>query len=142
MKNFIPLGTPVIFGEHCEPGYTKENERVIFKKKLDTDKIGVIVGGTFIVEGKGVRSSSAYDDYSPGYIYDIKKVFVYLVRLGFTNKALKVLPKDISAHYPFNDYYPAPWLCAERYKWTEKDKECQRDIMKSVPRDSKGRWLK
>ena len=67
-------------------------------------------------------------------------VFVYLVRLGFTNKPIKVLPEDVRV-VPMEGF-PIPFRKNKKVEWDKRSKDELRQIMSTVLRDAKGRWLK
>lgn len=147
-RKVIPIGTTVIVHTAVDnPNNYVSMYKPITEIKFDPPVIGKIVGGTYMATGE-YHPASYYqsgwgDDGDPAYIAVDKMVFVYLVRLGFTNKPIKVLPKDVIDYYPFNSFlFVLPFRKAKNVKWNKKDRTYLREIMKDVPRDSKGRWVK
>lgn len=147
-RKVLPIGTVVIVHTAVDnPVNYRTGLKPLAEIKLNPPVMGQIVGGTYIAVGKyysPTYSSYDYLDDDGAYVIVDEMVFVYLVRLGFTNKPIKVLPKNIEVNYfiPLKNFSPIPYRKAQKVKWGEKDRAYLRDVMKSVPRDSKGRWLK
>lgn len=144
-KEFLPIGTVVRVYKTAYAFYTNKNERVIGLNRLKNPVIGVIVGATHIVEGSyhEEKNPSYFEgEYYPPYLIEDKRHFVYLVRQGLLNKPLKVLPKDISSVVSLAFTSHIPFLYQKKYPFSEVDRELLRAIMKDIPRDSKGRWMK
>jgi len=147
-RKILPIGTVVIVHTAVDnPVNYRIGLKPLTEINLNPPVMGQIVGGTYLAVGEyhipSYSSDSYLEDDAP-YIAVDKMVFVYLVRLGFTNKPVKVLPKEVIKYQPFGfDFlFELPFRKAQKVKWSEKDRAYLRDIMKSVSRDSKGRWLK
>lgn len=138
-KEFFPIGTVVnVYKEAFVEYFDKNKRKVIFKDCLPP-VVGVIVGGTYICEGTGHYGR----EYDPSYLSVSKKVFVYLVRKGFINKPMKVLPQDLI--FTFTSVRTLdnfPFFYSNQPPYSEKDKRFLRHLMSTIPRDAKGRWLK
>lgn len=105
-KDLLPIGTYVCFQKHAYSCFDWHTAHLTFQlKKVETsylsspnkNYIGQIVGGTYLSEGECKqdtvthRSATGFRDRFTA----TKKIFVYLVRCGFINKPIKVLPEDI-----------------------------------------------
>lgn len=117
--------------------------RTPFSHKLEKPIIGQIVGAR--MKFLGQYKSGGYDDQA--HLAVSGSVIVWLVRDGYLNKPYEVLEEDVS-YYRLLDIRlihkstpVLPWR-KTNMTWTESDKADLREIMKDVPRDSKGRWLK
>lgn len=148
-RKVLPIGTTVIVHTVVDnPVNYRTGVKPLTEIKLNPPVMGQIVGGTYLAVGeyhKPTYSSYNYlDDDDQAYVVVDKMVFVYLVRLGFTNKPIKVLPEEVIKYHPFgfDSLFELPFRKSQKVKWSEKDRAYLRDVMKSVPRDSKGRWLK
>jgi hypothetical protein len=155
---YFPIGTSLVVTKKMVIKYVRNitqnyYRRTLIPELLPKEEIGQVVGGTYIQEGKVVSEHEGHlfdgNDYQPSYLdtektnfvhLDTEKTnFVYLVRLGFTNKPIMVLPEYAKRA----DYLSfIPFRFRKKYEWSQKDREIQRDEMKSVKRDSKGRWVK
>lgn len=137
-RKFLPIGTKVRVFKEAHVEYVDKKERVIFTERL-VDATGAIVGGTYLCEGTGHYGGGVYDGaYEPSYLSVSKKVFVYLVRKGFINKAMKVLPEDLTPILLTD----TPFFYSNRPPISERDRRFLRHLMSTIPRDAKGRWLK
>ena len=155
MKSFISIGTKVAIKVYREMGKEYEDKdtkttiyKKLFRKEFDKTKVGIITGGKYVFEGKYIepRYHGSYygDDYSQAYLESPKGIFVYLVRFGFTNKEIMILPIDADTytwHYVPTAKFKFPFRNVESF-WDQKAKDEMRDIMKNFPRDKKGRWVK
>jgi len=109
---------------------------------------GIIVGGTYLVEGEIISDGyNNWEERESNTWVAHKKHFVYLVRPAFTMKPIKVLPENLeedSGSMVRNQYINGtnnlPFSGSKLY-WSDGMKKEQSDIMKEVPRDSKGRWI-
>ena len=147
-KGFLTIGTMVQVFKEADVEYIeygKKSEKVIFTRPLLDNTTGIIVGGTYLCEGEGHYGEGHYGksysfdgDYDPSYLSVSKKVFVYLVRKGFINKAMKVLPEDLIPVLSSD----VPFFYSNRPSISEKDRRFLRHLMSTIPRDAKGRWLK
>jgi len=160
MKKFYPIGTVVKVKSVITMGYIesvgntqKKIERVIIKEPEIINKpfTGIIVGGAYVMEGEvgigGHYDSDTHYAPEPNYLIVSKTLFVYLVRRGFTNKPLMVLPKDLNFENPLLAFYSSyspriPFRFSRKTERSEENKARLREDMKSVPRDAKGRWRK
>jgi hypothetical protein len=121
------------------------NVRTPLSQKLEKPIIGQIVGARMKFLGKFV--SGGYDNQS--YLAVSGSVIVWLVRDGYLNKPYEVLEEDVELLT--YEYWAQctkligkinlPWR-KTNMTWTDSDKADLRKIMKDVPRDSKGRWVK
>jgi hypothetical protein len=120
--------------------------RTPLSHKLEKPIIGQIVGARMKFLGKFV--SGGYDDQS--YLAVSGSIIVWLVRDGYLNKPYEVLEEDVELHHDTHEECfrfthakdpKLPWR-KTNMTWTESDKADLRKLMKDVPRDSKGRWLK
>jgi hypothetical protein len=140
-KTFLPIGTGVVVYKKVDnPTDYRTGLKSLKVTNLDLPVDGQIVGGTYMALGKYNAGSYHPSSYGPAYVSVDSMIFVYLVRLGFTNKPIKVRFEDLQ----IDNIYPhsLPFRYAKKYEWTEKDKQFMRDMMKGAPRDSKGRWIK
>ena len=113
--------------------------RTPLSHKLEKPIIGQIVGARMKFLGKFV--SGGYDDQS--YLAVSGSVIVWLVRDGYLNKPYEVLEEDVFPDYAMHSEWDRklPWR-KTNMTWTDSDKADLRKLMKDVPRDSKGRWIK
>lgn len=137
-REYLAVGTQVNV-ERCVIKHDSPNgKRTMMFEEFKSPVFGIIVGGTFFHEGT--------TEYADVYCFNVeKKTFVYLVRTGFINKALKVLPRDVAVSKTIiymHNHHLIPYFQHGRRPWREQEKEDMREEMKSVPRDSKGRWMK
>lgn len=132
---FVTLKKSVTFGyEWYGNNDPRNRKRQMFIEHQNSNKIGMIIGGTYRNIGERI------DNYPEGVEFKhSKRIFVYQIRFGFTNKIIEALPKyikksELGREIPFNDTY--------RAKWTEKDSQLAREAVKNQPRDKNGRWIK
>lgn len=66
------------------------------------------------------------------------------VALGPFVKELRRKTKVMKVRHERASFYPwhMPFLHVNPYKWTERDRATQKQMMTGVPRDEKGRWKK
>lgn len=144
-KNYLPIGTVVkIKAEATKTDEDGRGKIGVGKKHCDYDT-GIIVGGTYIQEGI-VHYGYDYDD--PTYWETKKQHFVYLVRPAFTMKPIKVFPEDLEENegwrnynsYAENTKHAIPFSGSE-FQWNDQARSEQSEIMCTIPRDEKGRWV-
>lgn len=110
--------------------YHKATQFIFSKPEIDK---GTITGGRYLRVGK-----TKYDPENGITFAPKEYLFVYEIRTSFTAKPIYALPTDIEPLFDPQFYIPfSPSKC----QWTEKMREDQRQIMKDVKRDKKGRWL-
>jgi hypothetical protein len=92
-------------------------------------RIGVVVGWRWI--SNGVHSYSECGSYYTA----TQSIFTIEIKRGMLNKVDLVLPDQLTAHPGLYATIPdrIPTM-------SDRDKASLRNAMKSVPRDSKGRW--
>jgi len=104
---------------------------------------GQVVGMTHKKSGTYVpgNSCSTWDgeEYASGYLTDTTLHSFWLVRFGMFNLPVVVEDSDLE---PALEYKELPTLHLIPCKWSEANRKQLRDIMRNVPRDSKGRWIK
>jgi hypothetical protein len=142
IKPKFQIGDWVRVKAYVEFNYDHE-KRVADKTNLEKPIIGQIVGARRKFLGQ--YKSGGYDD--PAYLAVSGSIIVWLVRDGYLNKPYEVLEEDVS-YYRLLDIRIIhkstpilPWR-KTNMTWSESDKADLRKIMKDVPRDSKGRWVK
>jgi hypothetical protein len=116
-------------------GYDHEQRAV---DKTHKPIIGQIVGAKRKFMGQ--YKPGGYDDQA--YLSVSSSVIVWLVRDGYLNKPYEVLEEDIELQEVVqNTFKKIPWR-KTNMAWDDSDKAELRKLMKDIPRDSKGRWLK
>ena len=137
---------------YVEFNYDKFGKRMADKTKLEQPIIGQIVGARTRFLGTYDSGHPHYPDgdYEAPYLKVKGSIIVWLVTEGYLNKPYEVMEEDIE---PWLDTHvqcirlttakdpQLPWR-KTNMTWTESDKADLRKIMKNVPRDSKGRWIK
>lgn len=111
------------------------NIRTPYIQKLEKPIIGQIVGARMKFLGEHVPGG--YDNNA--YLKVRSSLWVWLVRDGYLNKPREVMDECVETYR--GSYPKLPWR-KTNMTWTQSDKEDLRKIMKDVPRDSKGRWIK
>lgn len=75
-------------------------------------------------------------DPDSGYYFDTTgSITVWLVKFGLAGLEHKVLPQDLVLRKPLKKFP----ISSQR--WSDRDKQMMREIMISVSRDAKGRWI-
>jgi hypothetical protein len=156
-KPRFQIGEWVRASSYVKFNYDKSSKRVVDKTRLEQPIIGQIVGarrkflGSFF--GGGVYHSGEYGvdtDWDEPCLQVSGSMIVWLVRDGYLNKPYEVLEEDVEPWYDTHERCirfknakdpKLPWR-KTNMTWTDSDKADLRKIMKDVPRDSKGRWIK
>jgi hypothetical protein len=135
-KEHLPIGTPVKVLKNCVKDYDTENGRYIkiIEKIEPKYPYGIIVGGSYIKEGKIELEDGGVSWFEEEITY-----FVYLVRSAFTMKPMKVMPRDLEV-LDKDDDIDIPFS-GSSFQWNERERERQSSIMKRIARDERGRWL-
>jgi hypothetical protein len=142
IKPKFQIGDWVKCKAYVEFDYNPE-QRVVNKTNLEKPIIGQIVGAKRKFMGQ--YKPGGYDDQA--YLAVNGSLVVWLVRDGYLNKPYEVLEEDVELYLTedirlIHKSTPIlPWR-KTNMTWSESDKAYLRKLMKDVPRDSKGRWLK
>jgi hypothetical protein len=125
------------YGEHTDGGWSHTTEK-IWKQKIVPKRIGVVVGWRWITNGIAKFDSGEGNSYK-----STQSIFAIEVKRGMMNKVDLVLPESLTLRdNPYN-LAVGGHLAIPHHQistMSDKDKACLRDVMKDVPRDSKGRW--
>jgi len=112
-------------------------------RREHSNMVGQIVGVALRCHGERKKETYNWgeygEDYQPAYLDITETEYVWLVRLGMTNKPFEALNDDVEGCWGKREL---PFRYSTKVKWTEADKQELRDIMIGVPRDAKGRWIK
>lgn len=127
-------------------GKTEHRERITKRTELVTPRRGRIVGASRIQEGKVDGANGE------GFLSQSGTSFVWLVRYGLTNRAVKVGPTDLRLEIPTPPLRNAvrwetavetfPIQAQDRLPVDESEREWMRDNAQTAPRDAKGRFLR
>lgn len=123
-------------------GYNGDKRRITRIRWGSHNDFGQVVGATFLP--LGFRTAAHWDEPSH-FAVKGKKVFVWLVRMGLLNKSIRVLEEDlekVSDIVSSTEMRNLPNIKKEEIEWSRRDREVQRQIMKTMPRDKNGRWVK
>ena len=102
----------------------------VWKQKQIPTRTGIVVGWRWLSNGIGNYDSEDGNCYTA-----TESVFAIEVKRGMMNKVDLVLPESLVFFQPF------PFHIPDRIPiMSDKDKQWLSNEMKSVPRDSKGRW--
>ena len=102
-----------------------------WKQKQVPTRTGIVVGWRWLSNGIGNYDSEDGNCYTA-----TESVFAIEVKRGMMNRVDLVLPELLT----ITIYYEERYLPARIPTMSEKDKQRLSNEMKSVPRDSKGRW--
>ena len=101
-----------------------------WKQKQVPTRTGVVVGWRWLSNGIGIYDGDGENCYTA-----TESLFAIEVKRGMMNKVDLVLPESLVFFQPF------PFHIPDRIPiMSDKDKQWLSNEMKSVPRDSKGRW--
>jgi len=89
---------------------------------------GRLIGAKHRIEGEIIHDG----DYGRGF-QPMRRIFVARIAVSWT-KIVEALPEDILPAIP----HELPYNGAA---WCDHARKTQRELMKGVPRDAKGRWL-
>ncbi len=108
-------------------------------QKREREIIGQVVGGAFrqVGEYHGMSGDSE-DGPDPAYLAIEEAVFVYLVREGFLNRPLEVLPEDLRSADPLKRL---PRLKSRQPVIDDRYRELMRQAAREMPR-ANGRFSK
>ena len=125
--------------DYITPNASMKCDKVWKQKQVPTRK-GVVVGWRWLSNGIGDYDSDNGNSYTA-----TQSIFAIEVKRGMLNKVDLVLPESLSIHVRFYDPtcdpVPKPFTIPDRVPtMTNAEKSWLRNEMKSVPRDSKGRW--
>ena len=139
-KDFLPIGTWVMFNKRVEAvqrSHGRNRDFVeVFMAAYDAH-VGQIVGATYL--RRGYTDGGGYDE-SLYFVSKGKPLFVYLVRVGFLNKPLWILPERVDEiepremPYMFQAIHPLT-----RDQMSRDMKAINREGL--LPRDEKGRFV-
>jgi hypothetical protein len=111
-NKFTPLsiGTYVSFNQSVRTTYKRGNVKDLLHIFHYPSLEGFIVGGSYICLGEVIEDKK--NSWCTGFrdrLIVKKKVFVYLVKIGYTNKPFMVLPKNVDTSnltegYLYNDH--------------------------------------
>jgi len=148
-KSTFHFGASVRYEKILTRGYEKEESdfkygllkcKKVWKQKQVITRTGIVIGWRWLSNG-----TNHYDS-EDGHCYTAtESLFAIEVKRGMMNKVDLVLPESLSLYVRFYDPtcqpVPKPFTIPDRIP-TMSDKYKQRlsNEMKSVPRDSKGRW--
>lgn len=145
-KDALKFGTLVEITAIAVPHYNFDNKRVITSVKINEGvRKGIIIGGKRLQEGHVEHDYCEGFDEGTFFVSE-KSIFVYLVSFGFMNKPAFVFPEDIRVicnadNFSYLNYYPIEYKYPYfNSYYDDKARKELRDAMKTVPRDSKGRW--
>jgi len=113
---------------------------------LKEPRIGMVVGYRTVYDGEihpgSNQSGFSFDiDYSPPWFEVTGQIEVLLVCFWPRYKPVLVKSEDADPNI-VTTLEVTDNLHPTIYPWREKDKTYLRDIMKDMPRDTKGRWMK
>jgi len=112
--------------------------------KLKEPRVGMVVGYRTVYEGKiregGYDDGYYQDNYEPSCFVVEKSIKVLLVCFWPTYNPVLVMPEDANSNIMTAREVTVN-LRPTFHKWTERDRKVQREIMKSVPRNAKGKWM-
>lgn len=146
IKPKFQIGDWVRVKAYVEFNYNENGQRYVTSNKLEQPIIGQIVGARRKFMGQ--YKSGGWDDQS--HLSVSGSIIVWLVRDGYLNKPYEVLEDSVEPWYDTHTHCirfknardpKLPWR-KTNMTWTDSDKADLRKIMKDVPRDSKGRWVK
>lgn len=101
-----------------------------------TPRVGWVVGKRTIYNGKYEPGSYSYDDPFPPALVNVKPLSAMLVAFWPTMRPVLVPYDMVCVEMPDGKpHHP----CSN---WKDEEREWLRNEMRSVKRDSKGRWLK
>ncbi len=136
-KQTFPFGMPVFYNSILVRGYGqyKNGDSVCSTEKLWQEKpisyrTGIVVGWKWLSDGMARFCHDEGIRYEP-----TKSVFAIEVKRGMLNKIDLVLSGSL---YVSATIYHIPDRISTM---TQGDREWLRKIMKTIPRDSKGRWM-
>lgn len=92
-------------------------------------------------EGSMIGYYGNEPEFIPAFLSVKETVFCYTVKQGLLNKDYLVLPDNIKLLEDQNRTLPIKYT-GEKVEWTEAWKEVLRNEVKTMPRDTKGRWIK
>jgi hypothetical protein len=113
-----------------------------WKQKQVPPRTGIVVGWRWLSNGIGNYDSENGNCYTA-----TESLFAIEVKRGMMNKVDLVLPESLTLQYAPDSYH------GDRVRWmfndfpdriptmSDKDKQWLFNEMKSVPRDSNGRWI-
>ncbi len=133
-KNFkcrFSFGTKIKYHNYLVRMKGKEfNYNYIWKRTIDKEREGTVIGWKYLSNGRY--------EAGEGYRYTAKEsIFVLEIKRGMLNKTDYVLPIDVK-----KEIWNSLTIPERIVSFTEKDRRILRNIMKTVPRDEKGRWIK
>jgi len=134
------IGDPVLVFATVE-FHTRNGSRESTRMQYPFPKVGQVTGIGKRYEGELCEGSTDFETghYDPLEFQQSKQVMGWLVRFGLANKEQFVLEDDIEKAEAL--LHPLPYQTG-KYIWKAKDREALREIMKTAPRDAKGRWLR
>jgi hypothetical protein len=121
--------------------YGDRNARLKSLITTPTEATGRIVGIVFRDEGvydPGVRGSW-FSEAEPASLKTTRRHMLYKVAVDMVSKPLEVALSDIER---MDDESKALPFRKNAYPWTASDRDNQRNIMATYPRDPRGRWIK
>lgn len=138
IKTCFPIGTFIESNFEVKFEYTKDNLRYAYR--VCKNIYGQITGGHYKQIGKVWPSSGGPTffgedyEYEPAYLEVQGTIFLYEVRIGFTNSPILVLPCDTfeginTGKVPFR-----------KVNISEEDRKYQSKQSKTWPRDANGRF--
>ena len=136
------MGEYVVVKAYMKPrrkGCARSHDLLILEKP----RVGMVVGYRTVYEGKiegGGYCDGYHDDYEPPYFLPTKSIKVLLVCFWPTYNPVLVMPEDANSNIMTAREVTVN-LRPTFHKWTERDRKVQREIMKSVPRNAKGKWM-
>ena len=104
----------------------------VWNQKQVPTRTGIVVGWRWLSNGIGNYDSESGNCYTA-----TESLFAIEVKRGMMNKVDLVLPESLT----ITNYYDIRYLPDRVPTMSDKGKQWLSNEMKSVPRDSKGRWI-
>lgn len=140
MKKYPLMGKYVEVKAYIQPRRNKFSARSHESLPLTEPRVGMVVGYRTVYDGYIKQSRSYEGQYDRPYFVPTKSIKVLLVAFWPTENPKLVLPRDaqlvVMMKGPSHPYYHP-----SVYGKNKHEKQILRDIMKTVPRDAKGRWM-
>lgn len=120
---------------HFKDGNTKAIK--VWKQKPVPARTGIVVGWRWLSNGMGNYDSDNGNCYTA-----TESIFAIEVKRGMMNKVDLVLPESLTKNeHPDYMIFGTCTIPDRIPTMSDKDKQWLSNEMKSVPRDSKGRWI-
>lgn len=132
----------ILFRGYGKEDFNSKHGHMKCKKKWNQKKVltrtGIVIGWRWLSNG-----ISNYDsEYGSSYVVT-ESIFAIEIKCSMMNRTDLVLPKSLTVNEGGKYWYAPLFLgiLPDRIPtMSDKDKQWLSNVMKSVPRDSKGRW--